>query len=78
MKRGFIVTGAVMLVTAALPGYCQLRTNQIAASFNKVTVGQVEREVIAKMGRPHQVLDGCGYYGRPIVGCAREYVYFPP
>src|SRR5258708_4580866 len=40
--------------------------------------GSVTHFIIAKMGRPHQVLDGCGYYGRQIVGCAREYVYFPP
>ena len=78
MKRGFVVTGAVMLVTAALPGYCHVRTTRLDASFNKVKVGDTERDVIANMGRPHQVLDGCGYYGRPIVGCAREYVYFPP
>jgi hypothetical protein len=31
------------------------------------------------MGRPHRIVEGCGYYyGRPIAGCAREYVYFPP
>jgi hypothetical protein len=78
VKRGFIVTGAVMLVTAALLGYCQSRTKQIDAAFNKVAVGKAEREVIAKMGRPHQVLDGCAIMGRPIAGCAREYVCFPP
>lgn len=67
-----------MLVTAALLGYCQARTTQLDAAFNKVKVEDTERDVVAKMGRPHQVLDGCGYYGQPIVGCAREYVYFPP
>jgi hypothetical protein len=72
MKRGFVVTGAVMLVTTALLGYCHVRTTQLDAAFNKLKVGDAERDVIAKMGRPHQVLDGCGYYGRPIVGCARR------
>jgi len=52
--------------------------NAARRGLQKVKVGDAERDVIAKMGRPHQVLDGCGYYGRPIVGCAREYVYFPP
>jgi hypothetical protein len=77
LKRGFVVTAA-MLVTAALLGYCHVTTTQLDAVFNKVKVGDTERDVIAKMGRPHQVLDGCGYYGRPVVGCAREYAYFPP
>jgi hypothetical protein len=78
MKRGFIVTGAVMLVSAALLGYCQVRATQLDAAFNKVKVGDSERDVIAKMGRPHQVLVGCGYYNQRIGGCAQEYVYFPP
>jgi hypothetical protein len=38
-----------------------------------------EHEVIAKLGRPHQVVEGCGwYYRKPIAGCAREYLYYPP
>jgi len=77
-KRRSIVTGAVMLVAAALLGYCPMRTMQLNAAFGKVNVGDVERDVIARMGRPHRVLDGCGYYGEPIAGCAREYVYYPP
>jgi len=52
---------------------------QLNAAFKKVVVGDTQRDVVAKMGRPHQVLEGCGYYyKRPIVGCAREYLYFPP
>lgn len=78
MKRGFVVTGAVMLAIAASLGYCQVRTTHINAAFKKVKIGDADRYVIATMGRPHQVLNGCGYYGRPIVGCAREHVYFPP
>jgi hypothetical protein len=78
MKRGFVVAGAVMLVTAASLGYCHVRTTLLDAAFNKVKVGDADHDVIAKMGSPHQVLDGCGYYGQRIVGCARQYVYFPP
>jgi hypothetical protein len=81
MRRSTIVVGAGLLVIAALVGYCQARTTQLSAAFEKVVVGDTERDVIAKMGHPHQVLEGCGYYyphKRPIVGCAREYVFFPP
>jgi len=79
MKRGFVVTAAVILGIAASLGYCHVRTTHLDAAFKKVKVGDADRDVIAKMGRPNQVLDGCGYYGkRPIVGCAQEYVYFPP
>jgi hypothetical protein len=78
MKRRFVLAGAPMFVTAALLGYCHMRTTQLGAAFSKVKLGDTEPEVIGKMGRPHQVLDGCGYYGRPIAGCTREYVYFPP
>jgi hypothetical protein len=65
-------------VAAALLGYCQVRTTQLNAAFNKVNVGDAERDLIAKMGGPHRVVDGCGYYGQPMAGCARQYVYFPP
>jgi hypothetical protein len=79
MKPAFVVTAAVMLAAAVSLGYCYVRTTHLDAAFKKVKVGDADRDVIAKMGRPHQVLDGCGYYNhRPIVGCAREYVYFPP
>ena len=78
MKRGFVVTVALMLVTAASLGYCHVKTTQLGAAFNKVKAGDAERDVIAKMGSPHQVREGCGYYGRPVGGCAREYLYFPP
>ena len=78
MKRGFLVIAALMLVTAALLGYGHMKTTQLGAAFNRVKAGDAEREVVAKMGPPHQVRDGCGYYGRPVVGCAREYLYFPP
>ena len=72
------MAGAGLLVIAALVGYCQARTTQLNAAFKKVVIGDAQRDVVAKMGRPHQVLEGCGYYGRPVIGCAQEYVYFPP
>jgi hypothetical protein len=79
MKRSIIVCGAGLLAIAASLGYCQARRMQIDAAFTKVVVGDTERTVIAKMGHPHQVIEGCGwYYTKPIIGCAREYVYYPP
>ena len=78
MRRSTIVAGAGLFVIAGSLGYCQARTMQLNAAFKKVVVGDTQRDVVAKMGRPHQVLDGCGYYSRRIVGCAWEYVYFPP
>ena len=50
MKRGSVATGAVMLVTAALLGYCQARTTQLDAAFNKVKIEDTERDVVARMG----------------------------
>jgi hypothetical protein len=73
-----IILATGLLVIAALLGYCHVRTKQTDAAFRNVAVGDAEHDVIAKMGSPHQVLEGCGYYGKPRVGCAREYVYFPP
>jgi hypothetical protein len=77
MKRSMILATALLLI-AALLGYCQLRATQINAAFGKVAEGDTEQDVILKMGSPHQVLEGCGYYGKAMIGCAREYVYFPP
>ena len=78
MKRSSVVWGGGLLVIPALLGYCHVRTTQMNAAFEGVVVGDTETTVVAKMGRPHRVLEGCGYYhGRPIAGC-REYVYFPP
>ena len=74
-----IVPVAALLVIAGLLGYCQFRTTQFNTAFAKVAIGDTEHDVVMKMGRPHRVVEGCGYYyKRPIVGCAREYVYFPP
>jgi hypothetical protein len=82
MKRITIVCGAALLAIAGSLGYCQVRATQINAAFAKVAVGDTENDVIAKMGRPHRRVEGCGHSyslnGRRIVGCAREYVYFPP
>jgi len=64
MKRGFVVTATVMVAIAASLGYCRVKTTQLDAAFKKVKVGGADRDVIVKMGRPHQVLDGCGYYGK--------------
>jgi hypothetical protein len=74
MKRSFIVTGAVMLVTAALLEE-QSRSPQPPTM---VAVGEAEREVIAKMGRPHQVSRRLWLLWPTDSGMAREYVYFPP
>jgi hypothetical protein len=79
MRSSSIVAGAVILVIGASLGYCHVRSTQLNAAFDKVVVGESERDVVGKMGRPHRIVEGCGYYyGRPIAGCAREYVYFPP
>ena len=78
MKRSSIFWGAgLLLVIAASLGYCPARTMQLNAAFATVVEGDTETTVVAKMGRPHRVLEGCGYLGRPVAGC-REYVYFPP
>jgi hypothetical protein len=78
MRLGSILAGAGLLVIAAALGYCQVKSTQLNTAFEKIVIGESERDVIAKMG-PHRIVEGCGcYYGRPIAGCAREYVYFPP
>jgi hypothetical protein len=71
---------AVGLLLVAMPlGYCHARTTQLNAAFNTVAIGDAEDDVVAKMGRPHRTIEGCGYYhGRPAAGCAQEFVYFPP
>jgi hypothetical protein len=51
MKRSTIVSGAGLLVIAALVGYCQARTTQLSAAFEKVVVGDTERDVVIKMSR---------------------------
>src|SRR5215510_13386541 len=79
MTRGTSVTIAGFLVLAISLGYCHLRMVQLNAAFNRVKVGDVERDVVAKMGHPHEIFEGCNFYGPSrIYGCAREYVYFPP
>jgi hypothetical protein len=81
MKRSIIVCAAGLLGIATSLGYCEARRTQLSAAFAKVAVGDTEPEVITKMGRPHEVVEGCGWYYphlRPIAGCAREYLYFPP
>jgi hypothetical protein len=77
MTRGAIIVEAGLLAIASL-GYCQVRTTWLNAAFEKVMVGDTESDVVAKMGRSSQIVEGCGwYYKRPIAGCAREYVYLP-
>jgi hypothetical protein len=79
MTSSGIVAGAGLLLIAASLGWCHARSTQLNTAFEKVVVGDSERDVIAKIGRPHRIVEGCGYYyGRPIAGCGREYVYFPP
>lgn len=82
MRRSTIAVDAVLLVIATSVGYCEARARQLNRAFEKVVMGDAERDVVVKMGRLHQILEGCGSYyphlrGR-IVGCAREYLYFPP
>jgi hypothetical protein len=79
MKRSIMVCGAGLLAIAASLAYCQGKRTQIDTAFAQVVAGDTEHDVVAKMGRPHRVVEGCGwYYGKPITGCAREYLYFPP
>ena len=79
MTRSTIVTIAGFLVVAISLGYCHVRTVQLDEAFKKVKIGDVERDVVATMGHPHQIFEGCNFYGPSrIAGCAREYVYFPP
>jgi hypothetical protein len=78
IETGLHPTAALMLLAGGPLGYCYVKTTQLGAAFDKVKAGEAERDVVAKMGPPHQVRDGCGYYGRPVAGCAREYLYFPP
>jgi hypothetical protein len=79
MRPSRIVAGAGPLVIGASLGYCHVRSTQLNTAFGKVVVGESEPDVVGKMGRPHRIVEGCSYYyGRPIAGCAREYVYFPP
>jgi hypothetical protein len=78
MSRSAIVTGAGFLAIAASLGYCQVRTTQLNAGFAKVVIGDAERDVVAKMRCSHEVVKGCGHYGRAAAGCAWEYVYYPP
>jgi hypothetical protein len=79
MRPGSIVIGAGLLLIAVSLGYCHARSTQLHEAFGTVALGESERDVVARMGRPHRIVEGCGYYhGRPRAGCAREYVYFPP
>jgi hypothetical protein len=79
MRSTRIGSAVGLLVVAASIGYCQVRTTQLDAACRKVVVGESESDVIAKMGHPHLVQEGCGYmHSRPVYGCVREYVYFPP
>lgn len=70
----------LLIVTVSL-GYCHLRRVQLNEAFEKVKIGDVERNVVATMGHPHRIFGRCDEYyprSRPIAGCAREYVYLPP
>lgn len=80
MRQRTIILTAVFLVIVASLGYCHARTTQLNAAFNTVVEGKdTEPDVVAKMGRPHQVSEGCKYYGgQPPYGCARQYVFTPP
>ena len=81
MRRSTIVAAAgllMLLMFPALVGYSLVRSKQINATFEKVVIGDVERDIVAKMGRPHRILEDCDYYGMSKVGCARLYVYYPP
>ena len=54
-------------MTGASLGYCHVRSTRLNKAFGKVVVGESEPDVVGKMGRPHRIVEGCGYYyGRPI------------
>jgi len=79
MRR--ISIAGVLLVFAASLGYCEARARQLNSAFQKVVVGDAERDVIAKMGRPHQFSKAVGITIRISEGAssdARESTFTSP
>lgn len=74
MRPMALLVRAVVALLAVMLGWAFYRNSQIAARFERVTIGTSNQDVVSLLGRPSWV-EACGKsFGTPKPNCT-EYIY---
>jgi hypothetical protein len=74
MKRASAIALVVLVAVLGTTLSCYVRNRNLERTFDRVTVGMAEQQIVTVMGKPDSI-GKCGELGGIPPGCSKEYLY---